>query len=76
MKMPMSYIKKVYNKYNEQIEKVNTEQDEFFDDVRELKGNKIDNMFDMPNVRTGHANRDDFFNSFIGGTKETSTGGF
>ena len=82
MKMPMNEIRKVYNKYNEQINEVNTTEDNFFESVREMKGHSTDNMFDMPNIRPGQpdaATKDQFFNSFLNGgksTKDSTTGGF
>ena len=46
MKMPAKEIQNIFEKYNELSNAVNTKKDEFFDNIKELKGNTNDAMFD------------------------------
>ena len=63
MKMPVEEVKAVYNKYKEESDALNNE-DNFFDEIRSLRGNAKDNKFNMLKAQTNTVNENDFFNSF------------
>lgn len=47
MPLPIKELKDIYNNYLTTSEAVKKDKDSFFDEVAEMKGNKIDSMFNM-----------------------------
>ena len=47
MPLPIKELKDIYNNYLTMSEAVKKDKDSFFDEVAEMKGNKIDSMFNM-----------------------------
>lgn len=66
LKLPIDKIKEIYERYNSEVEKVDMTNDEFFDQVRRMKGGPGDNMFDMgnPTPEWNKGSKDKFFDSF------------
>ena len=66
LKMPIDKIKEIYEEYEREVQKVDTSNDEFFDQVRQMKGSTADNMFDMgkPGASWNQGSKENFFQSF------------
>ena len=58
--LPLDEVKEVYNRYMENVDKVNKKRDNFLDEAQELKTYQSDDMFNM-NESTSKVSKNDFF---------------
>ena len=66
MKLPKEEVEEIFNRYNKQSDVVDKNEDSFFSDVKNLKGNLQDNRFNLArNTRRDTKNAENaFFSSF------------
>ena len=64
MKMPMDEVKAIYASYSAESEAVDKSEDDFFAQVKVMKGNPEDSMFTMNTEEVNSGSEDDFFAKF------------
>lgn len=64
MKMPMDEVKAIYASYSAESEAVDKSEDDFFAQVKAMKGNPEDSMFTMNTEEVNSGSEDDFFAKF------------
>ena len=64
MKMPIDEAKEIYQKYQEASQAVDKSEDNFFDEIKTMKGNSTDGLFNMKTPEVNSGSEDDFFSQF------------
>lgn len=64
MKMPMDEVKTIYTSYSQESDAVDKSEDDFFSQVKAMKGNPEDSMFTMDTEEVNSGSEDDFFAKF------------
>ena len=73
MKMPMNEVKAIYDSYSAESEAVDKSEDDFFSNVKKMKGNPEDAMFTMSTAaEINSGSEDDFFAKFVAEKKGDS----
>lgn len=66
MKMPMDEVKAIYASYSAESDAVDKSEDDFFSQVKLMKGNPADSMFTMNSEEVNSGSEEDFFAKFSG----------
>lgn len=63
MKKPIDEVKAIYQRYLEETDKVNKENDNFFEEAKNMTIKEEDSMFDMVNSKSNNTSKADFFDN-------------